>query len=477
MKSVSVGIDFGTTNTAVTAIINGEPVNLGEDGEYPFVSAVAIPKNSDKNFLFGREVKERRNELSQEYLVVTSVKSYLGTDTVFTAMGKSYTPTDITALFLKYVKEKIKNTFNLEIVSATFSFPVDFSPKARGELLKSANRVGIDVKNFINEATAGYISMRPSAKSLSSVMVVDWGGGTLDISILDTTQNTVFESAIYGEKVGGDDIDLLIAQAIHNRLVKKYGLNKSFDEVSSKDKDSLLSRSEQLKINFSENSSGSIRMFKYDTIERFEEELDYQEFESIVLPIIKHKVLGSIDKAMKLAKKSIANIDAVIIVGGSSNLKPFENAMERLFGLDKILISDKPQWEVSKGSASLNNMNIQHILSDSVNILMSDDTTYSILPSGATVGYQSPEYTFYLVEDSPTANFIFTNAQNDYTYATKQVKTKGFLEEKLVLSAKINTNQVGVVTICNSSMSHGYKEIVEINSLRFKYNFASLGSD
>jgi hypothetical protein len=94
-----------------------------------------------------------------------------------------------------------------------------------------------------------------------------------------------------------------------------------------------------------------------------------------------------------------------------------------------------------------------------------------------TVGYQSPEYAFSLVEDSPTANFIFTNAHNDYTYATKQVKTKGFLEEKLVLSASIDTDQVGVVTIRNSSISNGYEETVKINSLRFKYNFVSLGGD
>lgn len=83
---------------------------------------------------------------------------------------------------------------------------------------------------------------------------------------------------------------------------------------------------------------------------------------------------------MKLAKKSINGIDAVVIVGGSSKLKPFENAMINLFGLDKIFISNKPQWEVSKGSAILDNMQMEHILNDNVSILMSDGSTYPIIP-------------------------------------------------------------------------------------------------
>ncbi len=476
MENTIVGIDFGTTNTAVTAIINGEFKNLSEDGK-PFVSAVAIPKDGSENFKYGREVKENRYELSKDYKVITSIKSYLGTDTEFIVADKRYTPTDITALFLDYIKNKINDIFHIEITSATFSFPVDFSPKARQELFKAANMVGIEVKSSINEATAGYISMRPSTKSFSSVMVVDWGGGTLDISILDISGNSVFENTIYGEKIGGDDIDLVLAQALHSRLAKKYDIQKAFSEVSSKDKDHLISKSEEIKINFSKSYTTSLTLYKYDKLERVGEDLDYDDFESIILPIIKDRVLGSIDKAMKLAKKSIANIDAVIIVGGSSNLKPFENAMTNLFGLDKIILSETPQWEVSKGSAILNNMKIEHVLNESVNILMSDNSTYPIIPSGVKVGYQSQCYTFSLVEDSPTANFIFTNSKNTYTYATKQIKTKGFLEEKLILSTKINDNQVGEITIHNESISSDYVEKVEINSLRFKYNFVDLGSD
>lgn len=187
-----IGIDFGTTNTAVVAVISNEygskKIFLGEEGEYPFSSVVAIPKNGEE-MLFGREVKRRRLELSKDYNIITSMKSYLGTNEEFIINNRRYTAVQITAEFLRYIKVYVQKHYNIEINEATFAFPIDFTPEARKALKSAADLANININGFVSESTAAYIATKNEAKAYSKVMVIDWGGGTLDISILDLKGN------------------------------------------------------------------------------------------------------------------------------------------------------------------------------------------------------------------------------------------------------------------------------------------------
>lgn len=207
------GIDFGTTNTSVY-LYNYEQgrgsreTGYGTDGKdlTPFSSCIAISKTVKNDFKFGREVKERINEYADDYRIITSFKSLLGTDEEIVVNGVRYTGKVLVALFLKHVKEtvrRIRPDFN----EAVFSIPVDFSARARTELLEAAERVGIKVKGFVSESSSAYISKVKDIKAFSKVMVIDFGGGTLDLSILNLKHNQVFEDAVYGIKFGGDDID------------------------------------------------------------------------------------------------------------------------------------------------------------------------------------------------------------------------------------------------------------------------------
>ena len=158
------GIDFGTTNTSV-CLYNyeqgrGSRVALyGTDGKdiTPFSSCIAISKKVKNDFRFGREVKEKINEYADDYKIITSFKSLLGTDEEIIVNGIRYNGIQLTALFLKYVKETVRN-IRPDFDEAIFSIPVDFSTKARTELLKAADYVGIKVKGFVSESSAAYIS-------------------------------------------------------------------------------------------------------------------------------------------------------------------------------------------------------------------------------------------------------------------------------------------------------------------------------
>lgn len=470
-----IGIDFGTTNTAVCLINKDEfgtkITSFGEDGNFPFSSIVAIPKTDDK-LLFGRDVRANRQQYSENYTIITSMKSYLGTDKEFPVGNNRYTAEDISAAFLQYIKQSIQNRYKTDITEAVFAFPVDFSPTARRSLNNAAQRAGIKVKGFVSESTAAYIANTKETKAFSKVMVVDWGGGTLDISILNLKSNRVYESAVYGEKIGGDDIDKELAYRLHARLAKQQGINVSFDDMSAENKDQIIAACENAKIEFSDfEEDYIITLRNYGEFGTKSINLDYETFEDIIKPLITKNVLSTIDKAMKIANVTSSGIDAVILVGGSSNLKPFANAMVNVFGADKIIIPSSVQWSVAQGAAHICSMNNEYKLSDDICVLLSDDTLYPILKKEKDgVNKKIESVTFSLTEDANDAHFIFTNSSKSNIYGKLNIPTKGFLKEKLVLSAEIGEDQIATVTINNNTMGTDCIEKLEINKLSFYYD-------
>ena len=256
-KGSFIGIDFGTTNTAIVQLLSDEQgirvINLGEQGEYPFSSVVAIPKNGG-TLKFGREVRNRREELTADYEIFTSMKSFLGTDKEFIVGSHRYSATEITEKFLISIKDYISSVHKIDIKEAGFAFPVDFTPEARRELRNAAEKAGIKVKCFVSESTAAYFANRQAGQAYSRVMVLDWGGGTFDISILNLKKNSVTEVAVFGERVGGDDIDIELAKRIHADIVKKSGIDTRipFDEMTPVCRDLIIARCERAKIEISE---------------------------------------------------------------------------------------------------------------------------------------------------------------------------------------------------------------------------------
>lgn len=472
-----IGIDFGTTNTAVVAVISNEygskKIFLGEEGEYPFSSVVAIPKNGE-NMLFGREVKRRRLELSKDYNIITSMKSYLGTNEEFIINNRRYTAVQITAEFLRYIKVYVQKHYNIEINEATFAFPIDFSPEARKALKSAADLANININGFVSESTAAYIATKNEAKAYSKVMVIDWGGGTLDISILDLKGNYIYENSVYGDKIGGDDIDLEIAKRVHSKLINKTNIKVNFDEMRLEDKDKIISQCENVKIGFSNCfDDADILLRNYGEFGTKSITIEYEYFEEIIAPIIKNRVLKTIDIALERAQVTRSSIDAVIIAGGSCDLRPFANLIINVFGQDKIIIPDKKQWEVAVGAAYIDIIGSKYLLNDDLGVLLSDNSIFPILKKSVHgVGSEVGPFSFSLTEDSKDAHFIFTNGDNTFNYSKLSIPTKGFLEEKLEISASITSDQIAQVQVANRFMGKDYSKTVSINKLKFYYDLS-----
>ena len=139
-----IGIDFGTTNTSVVQITTDEHGQrtriLGENGEFPFPSLLAI----DNTFAikFGNEVKANRDFLSANCKVISSFKSILGTGKIIEVYGKRFKPVVLLTEYLKCLKSYIQKRHNVTITKAAFSFPVNFTREARTDLIRAAREAG-----------------------------------------------------------------------------------------------------------------------------------------------------------------------------------------------------------------------------------------------------------------------------------------------------------------------------------------------
>jgi molecular chaperone DnaK len=275
------------------------------------------------------------------------------------------------------------------------------------------------------------------------------------------------------EKIGGDDIDLELARRVHPMFSEE-----EFDNMSAKNKDQIIMACEEAKIGFMNNDEWTLELKDYASSGYKTKNITYKWFKEVIEPIIRDRVVQTIYDTMGRAHKNPSAIDAVIIVGGSSNLRPFIQKVEEIFGKEKIIQpkekendSQWSQWSVAKGAAMMGFLNADFTLNDDVGILLSDDTIYPILKKDEShIGTKSGPISFKLIEDSQSANFVFVDAHKN-RYAQQSIKTKGFLQENLCVNAEIDDDQIVEINISNSFMGGNYKEKVSIKKLNFYYDF------
>ncbi|MFP3043608.1 Hsp70 family protein [Treponema primitia] len=484
------GIDFGTTNTAVyyiNQLDDGEIMSLkiGEDGNYPFSSMIAISKNiEERKLLVGRKVKNEQYDLTKDFYIFSSMKSYLGKKDIIKE-NISVNPTSLTKDFLKYIKKYICKNYlqrdpGREIINAVFSFPVDFSRDARRELKKAAEGAGFKVLYFINEATSAYIANMDKLSNASRILVIDWGGGTLDINLIERKGNLIYELIPpVSENIGGDDIDKEFALRMHARFMEEYNLNKEFDKMSPGDKDKIRIRCEEAKIEFSNPDSEELEIIvdDYETDGLKQITVKYNEFYNIIRPLLEKRVLPKILNVLNTAQINPEGIDSVLLIGGSSQIIAFKKIIEELFDISKIKISDEPDFSVAIGAAKFNLFGGHFKLSDDLGILLSDNTIYPIFKKNEDgVGSSKGPFSFALTEDSQSANFIFaqSNGIEKKIYPPEMVPVKGFLDENIILNATIENDQIAELEMKSNSMASDYfhptnKKTVHIKDLAFYY--------
>ena len=302
-----LGVDLGTTNSLSVVYKDGKPVLIPNAyGEYVTPSAVSI---LDGKIVVGKLAKERL--ITHPECSASLFKRNMGTDVTYTLDKKEYDSATLSSFILKQLIEDAQNYLHESIDEVVISVPAYFNARQRQDTKRIGELLGIKVERLINEPSAAAIACHMDDE-YETFVVFDFGGGTLDVSVVDCFENVISINAISGNNhLGGTDFDRTMAEY----FCFKNGLNYNVLDLSFQQ--SILRACEQAKIKLSTQSVAEVSLVhlnkNYNCI-----------FDENVLFNITHSLLEScknvIGKAVKDSGFSASELDSLILVGGSSKM-------------------------------------------------------------------------------------------------------------------------------------------------------------
>lgn len=467
------GIDFGTTSSATVGYMvmdhQPEEIQYGDDGR-PVPSVIAIDKKTGEVFT-GREAWDKKMELSESCEYISSVKTMLDSDFSKVIAGKEWTPVTVAAELFKALKRTVQERTGSEMTEATVAIPIGFSAVKRTKLREAAKLAGIEIKSFVSEPTAAFFANYDELRSSEMVAVFDWGGGTLDVSVLKHSKGRVYELATAGRDVAGDFIDNKIAHRIHAKIARKKGVDIAFEDMPSKAQDLMRVRAERAKRALGDDDTATISLNNYGEYGVCRETLDYDWFADIVMPEV-DMAMECLEEAIHQAGIGIANIDQILLVGGSSNLRPLLDRMEKKYG-DKLFFPEETMWNVGQGAARLSMLPGTYHANQSIGLILSDNSYFELLKQDTDLKNWTVTHYFGIVDTSKEARFVFSGSKeidaSAEKYRSLQVPAYCFLQEQLILKATVDNNMIFKVLVSSSMRTADYNRVWEYPQLKCYY--------
>jgi molecular chaperone DnaK len=328
----AVGIDLGTTNSCVSVLEGGEPTVIANaEGARTTPSIVAFAKNGE--VLVG-EVAKRQSVTNVER-TIRSVKRHMGTNWTMDIDGKKYTSQEISARVLQKLKRDAEAYLGETVTDAVITVPAYFNDAQRQATKEAGEIAGLNVLRIINEPTAAALAYGlDKADKEQTILVFDLGGGTFDVSLLEIGDGVVEVKATNGDNnLGGDDWD----QALVDHLVKTFGSANGID--LTKDKmamQRIREAAEKAKIELSSSQSATINL-PYITVDAeknplfLDETITRAQFQSLTADLLE-RCKKPFQSVLKDAGIPIANIQSVVLVGGSTRMPAVVDLVRELTG-------------------------------------------------------------------------------------------------------------------------------------------------
>lgn len=477
MKRV-FGIDFGTTSSAVVGSIieDGEikQIKYGVGASVPVPSVVAINKENG-NVLTGLDVKNKRDELSENHEIIYSIKTYLDNGNCKEIAGQEWYAEDIACELFSTLKNTVKNRTGEDMQEAVVAIPVGFSAKKRACLRTAAVMAGIKITSFVSEPTAAFFSNYDALKSGNITVVFDWGGGTLDVSVLKNEDGNIYELSKSGRNIAGDFIDLKVAKHIHAKVSNEKGIEMRFEDMPFSSQDRLRVACEQAKIKLSENEESTISVLKYGEYGIIRTSLNYNTFNELIKPEI-DMAIACLSEALAQAGLGKANVDKVLLVGGSSKLRALKERMISEFE-DKVYIPSNPEWDIGEGASLLALQGGCNFSNQSVGMVISDGSYYEFLSKNTPLKDWKKSFRFAITDASECAQFVFDGSPDiralQTRFRTLDVPAYGFLQEKIEVTTSVDENLVFRLEAKSDRRSRNNKMEWEYENLKCYYKLPS----
>ncbi len=328
----AVGIDLGTTNSVVSVLEGGEPTVIANaEGSRTTPSIVAFARNGE--VLVGEVAK--RQAVTNPDRTIRSVKREMGTNWSIDIDGKKYTPQEISARVLMKLKRDAEAYLGESIADAVITVPAYFNDAQRQATKEAGEIAGFNVLRIVNEPTAAALAYGLDKGSKEqTVLVFDLGGGTFDVSLLEIGEGVIEVKATSGDNhLGGDDWDERVIDHLVKTFRGQHGVDLSKDKMAMQ---RLREAAEKAKIELSAATTTSINL-PYITGGgesgplHLDVQLSRSEFQRMTQDLL-DRCKGPFEQAIKDAGVKLANVDHVILVGGSTRMPAVSGLVKQLTG-------------------------------------------------------------------------------------------------------------------------------------------------
>jgi molecular chaperone DnaK len=348
-KEIIIGIDLGTTNSVVSYVQADGKVKVipNPEGKNTTPSVVAFKASGEE--IVGDAAK-RQAVINPD--TILSIKRLMGTDqkVKVNALNKSFTPQEISAKILAYMKKYAEDSLGQKIEKAVITVPAYFNDAQRQATKDAGQIAGLEVVRIINEPTASALAYGLESKKTGKILVYDLGGGTFDVSILDIGDGTFEVISTAGDNhLGGDDWDHEIVKWIQDQIKQQFGVTladkmalQRFKDAAEKAKIELSSMVETtISLPFvGQNANGPIN---------FEGKLTRAKFQDMTKDLLR-RTEEPIRKALADAKLTAGDISEILMVGGSIRMPAVQELVKKVLGKNPNY-SVNPDEAVSVGAA------------------------------------------------------------------------------------------------------------------------------
>ncbi|MGB7327517.1 MAG: Hsp70 family protein [Rubripirellula sp.] len=321
-----IGIDLGTTNSVVAIVENGVPRVIADPQTRESVLPSVVGIDPTGELLVGHPALNQAALFPA--MTVRSVKRKMGRDETIQLGDRSFSPPEISAIILGRLRQWAEAELGRPVTKAVITVPAYFDDGQREATRLAGEMAGLSVMRIINEPTAAALVYDPDSDSAQKILVYDLGGGTFDVSIVAIESGVVEVLSTYGDtQLGGDDFDALISET----LVEATGGLKA-----------AIRKDAAAMARLSIAAEAAKRRLSFETFTKVNEEfllagepngnlettLEREEYEAAILPLLE-RTIGCVDSALSEASMHAAQLDKVILVGGSTRTPLVEQLLAK----------------------------------------------------------------------------------------------------------------------------------------------------
>lgn len=454
-----VGIDLGTTTSAIAYIRNGKPEIIKNGYSSITPSVVGLDKNLE--ILVGQSAKNQL--VSAKERTVAEVKRKMGTSDAVLMAGKKFTPVEISAIILRLLKKIGEDFLQEEITGAVITVPANFNDAQRQATKEAGEKAGLVVERIINEPTAAALAFGiDNMETEGKILVYDLGGGTFDVTVLEMIDGALDVMASRGvNQLGGKDFDEAIVNEIVHNFMNEYEIDLSKDLMAMA---RIKDEAEKAKIMLSSANSVVVNLpfiaFKDGEAISFEMELTRKRYEELIADYIKQS-METVNEALNAAKIGADDIDIVLAVGGSSRTPLVIQSLKEIFG-NKLRGGINPDEAVALGAAVQAGILSNEISGDG-SIAIFDVCNHTLGTDVLNTNQTALEYSRLIMRDTHLP-FAMTRRYYTATDFQRTVEVPVYQGESDDLS---QNTKIGSFMVEGIPENYAGKEAVDIE---FKYN-------